>query len=64
MRSHGGYGFGKSPLDTLNPVDKILFMGIPYRGAVFENGSHVSIKCSFENVLILCYERREYRSGN
>ena len=34
-------------LDAPNPVDKILFMGIPYRRAVFENGSHVSTKDLF-----------------
>ena len=51
MRRHGGYGIGKSPLDAFNPVDKIRFKGIPYRRAVFENGSHVSTKCSFENDL-------------
>ena len=63
MRSHGGYGPGKSPLDTFNPVDKILFMGIPYRRAVFENGSHLSTKFSFENVLIPRCERSKYHSG-
>ena len=57
MRSHGGYGFGKSPLEMFNP-DKILFMGIPYRRTTFENESHISTKCSFENVLIPCCERR------
>ena len=51
-------GLGKSPLDTFNPVDKILFMGIQYQRAEVENGSHVSTKCSFGNVLISCYERR------
>ena len=38
--------------DTFNTVSKILFMGIPYQTAVFENGFHVSTKRSFENVLI------------
>ena len=46
-------------LDTFNPVDKILFIVIPYGRAVFKNGSHVSTKCSFENVLIPCHERRK-----
>ena len=37
-------------------------MEIPYR-AIFENGSQVNTKCSFENVLIPCYERK-YHSGD
>ena len=64
MRSNGGYGLGKSPLDTFNPDDKLLSVGIPHRRAVFEKGSHLSTKRSFENVLIPCCERREYHSGN
>ena len=36
MRSYGDNGLGKSPLDIFNPVDKILFMGIPYWRAVLE----------------------------
>ena len=53
MRSHGGYGLGKSPLDTFNPVDKILFMGNPIpESSIREWVSHKT-KCSFENVSLL-----------
>ena len=52
-------GLGKSPLDTFNTVDKILSLGIPYQGAVFENGSYLRTKCSFQNDLFLFLAMKE-----
>ena len=46
-------GLGKSPLDTFNTVDKILSVGIPYQRAVFENGSYLSTKRSYQNDFFL-----------